>query len=205
MSKENFDIIKVNKQEAKRILDKYHYLTGVSKGFKSGYNYGIYDKKEKEVVGVIIFTGFPVPELCKGMLGLERNDQEGLFELSRLCLTPRVQKEEHNLASWFVSKAIKELKKDTTVRVILSYADSKYHKGTVYRACNFRYYGLSAPKKDFYIKLEDGTFVKQSRGKTKGVEGKWVERTRKHRFLLVFDKKLVVKWKEVNYETGHNL
>lgn len=200
MSKENFDIIKVNKQEAKRILDAYHYLTGISKGFKSGYNYGIYDKKEKEVVGVIIFTNFPVPELSKGMLGLERNDQEGLFELSRLCLIPRVQKEEHNLASWFVSKAIKELKKDTHVRVILSYADSKYHKGTVYRACNFKYYGLSAPKKDFYIKLEDGTFVKQSRGKTKGVEGKWVERTRKHRFLLVFDKKLVVKWKEVGYD-----
>ena len=200
MSKENFDIIKVNKQEAKRILDEYHYLTGISKGFKSGYNYGIYDKKEKEVVGVIIFTNFPVPEICKGMLGLERNDQEGLFELSRLCLTPRVQKEEHNLASWFVSKAIKELKKDTHVRVILSYADSKYHKGTVYRACNFRYYGLSDPKKDFYRKLEDGTFVKQSRGKTKGVEGKWVDRTRKHRFLLVFDKKLVVKWKEVDYD-----
>lgn len=200
MSKEKFDIIKVNKQEAKRILDEYHYLTGISKGFKSGYNYGLYDKKEKEVVGVIIFTNFPVPELGKGMLGLERNDQEGLFELSRLCLIPRVQKEEHNLASWFVSKAIKELKKDTPVRVILSYADSKYHKGTVYRACNFRYYGLTDPKKDFYRKLEDGTFVKQSRGKTKGVEGKWVDRTRKHRFLLVFDKKLVVKWKEANYD-----
>ena len=200
MSKENFDIIKVNKQEAKRILDEYHYLTGISKGFRSGYNYGLYDKKEKEVVGVIIFTNFPVPELGKGMLGLERNDQEGLFELSRLCLIPRVQKEEHNLASWFVSKAIKELKKDTPVRVILSYADSKYHKGTVYRACNFRYYGLTDPKKDFYRKLEDGTFVKQSRGKTKGVEGKWVDRTRKHRFLLVFDKKLVVKWEEANYD-----
>jgi len=200
MSKENFDIIKVNKQEAKRILDEYHYLTGISKGFRSGYNYGLYDKKEKEVVGVIIFTNFPVPELGKGMLGLERNDQEGLFELSRLCLIPRVQKEEHNLASWFVSKAIKELKRDTHVRVILSYADSKYHRGTVYRACNFRYYGLTAPKKDFYRKLEDGTFVKQSRGKTKGVEGKWVDRTRKHRFLLVFDKKLVVKWEEANYD-----
>ncbi len=200
MSKENFGIIKVNKQEAKRILDEYHYLTGISKGFKSGYNYGLYDKKEKEVVGVIIFTNFPVPELGKGMLGLERNDQKGLFELSRLCLIRRVQKEEHNLASWFVSKAIKELKKDTPVRVILSYADSKYHKGTVYRACNFRYYRLTAPKKDFYRKLEDGTFVKQSRGKTKGVEGKWVDRTRKHRFLLVFDKKLVVKWKEANYD-----
>jgi len=200
MSKENFGIIKVNKQEAKRILDEYHYLTGISKGFKSGYNYGLYDKKEKEVVGVIIFTNFPVPELGKGMLGLERNDQEGLFELSRLCLIPRVQKEEHNLASWFVSKAIKELKRDTPVRVILSYADSKYHKGTVYRACNFRYYGLTDPKKDFYRKLEDGTFVKQSRGKTKGVEGKWLDRTRKHRFLLVFDKKLVVKWKEANYD-----
>ena len=194
MAKKDFTIKQVSKQEAGTILLKYHYLKDVSKGFKSGYNYGIF--KNDILLGVIIFTGFPVPELAKGMLGLERNEQQGLFELSRLCLEPEIQKDEHNLASWFVARAIKQLRKDTEVKVILSYADSDYHNGTVYKACNFKYYGLSAPKKDFWIEQPDGTFKKHSRVKTKGIKGEWRERSRKHRYLIVFDKKLNVRWEE---------
>jgi hypothetical protein len=134
------------------------------------------------------------------MLGLDRSDQEGLFELSRLCIVPSVQEYEHNIASWFVSRCIKDLRKEVKVRVILSYADSNFHEGTVYRACNFKYYGLTDSKKDFWIKNEDGSFRKHSRGKTKGVEGEWRERSRKHRYAMVFDKKLEVKWKELKWQ-----
>ena len=148
-------------------------------------------------MGVIIFTGFPVPELAKGMLGLDRTEQQGLFELSRLCLEPTVQADEHNLASWFVSKSIRQLKKDTEVKVILSYADSAFHEGIVYRACNFSYYGLSAPKKDFWIEQKDGTYKKHSRGKTRGVKGEWRWRSQKHRYLMVFDKKLTILWERI--------
>jgi len=52
-----------------------------------------------------------------------------------------------------------------------------------------------APKKDFYY--EDGT--KHSRGSVKGLKGEWKERTRKHRYLLIFDKKINVLWKEVDF------
>lgn len=196
MAKTDYKIKEVSKKEAGTILLKYHYLKDISKGFKSGYNYGIF--KDNILLGVIIFTGFPVPELSKGMLGLERNQQEGLFELSRLCLEPEIQKEEHNLASWFVSRAIRQLRKDTKVKVILSYADADFHNGTVYKACNFDYYGLSAPKKDFWIEQPDGTYKKHSRGKTKGVKGEWRPRSRKHRYLIVFDKKLNVRWEKLN-------
>ncbi len=196
MAKTDYKIKEVSKKEAGTILLKYHYLKDISKGFKSGYNYGIF--KDNILLGVIIFTGFPVPELSKGMLGLERNQQEGLFELSRLCLEPEIQKEEHNLASWFVSRAIRQLRKDTKVKVILSYADADFHNGTVYKACNFDYYGLSAPKKDFWIEQPNGTYKKHSRGKTKGVKGEWRPRSRKHRYLIVFDKKLNVRWKKLN-------
>jgi hypothetical protein len=192
--KENFIIKTVTKQQAAEILLKYHYLKDISKGFKSGYNYGLF--KGEDFVGVIIFTGFPVPELSKGMLGLERNDQGGLFELSRLCLTPEIQKEEYNITSYFVSRAIKQLRKDTSVRVILSYADSGFHGGTIYRACNFGYYGLTAPKTDFWIKQTDGSYIKHSRGKTKGVEGEWRPRNQKHRYLIVFDDTLKVRWEK---------
>jgi hypothetical protein len=142
----------------------------------------------------------PVPEIAVGAFGLERDQQEGLYELSRLCVHPDLQREEYNITSWFVSRCIKRFRKDANVRCILSYADSSRHNGIIYRACNFKYYGLSDPKKDFYY--ADGT--KHSRGSVKGAEGEWRDRTRKHRFLMVFDKELEksLKWKEEKWESN---
>ena len=193
-SKKDFQIRKITKDEAGSILKPFHYLTNISKGFKSGINFGCF--KNDELVGVAIFTGFPVPELAKGMLGLDRHEQSGLFELSRLCIEPSIQKSEHNLASWFLSRCIRTLRKETDVKVILSYADSDYHSGVVYAACNFKYYGLTAPKKDFYIQNKDGSYTKHSRGVVKGVAGEWRDRTRKHRFVMIFDSSLHIKWDE---------
>jgi hypothetical protein len=194
VSKECFKLGLVSKQQAADILLKFHYLKDISKGFKSGFNVGLFSNEE--LVGVCIFTGFPVPELVTGMFGLTRENQDGFFELSRLCLTPEIQKQEHNLASWFVSRSIRLLRKERTVRAILSYADSTFHSGTVYKACNFKYYGLTEAKKDFFIKQPDGSFIKHSRGKVKGVEGEWRDRSVKHRYVLIYDKSLDIKWKE---------
>lgn len=192
--KSDFFIKKIPKDDARGILLEFHYLKDLSKGFKSGINYGLYTSDG--IVGVIIYTGFPVPELVQGLFGLSRDDQDGFFELSRLCIVPSIQASEHNIASWFVSKTIKLLRKETKVRAILSYADADYHDGTVYRACNFGYYGLSDSKKDFWIKQPDGTFVKHSRGAIKNLDGEWRNRSQKHRYLLVYDKTLTVLWRK---------
>jgi hypothetical protein len=192
--KEDFTIQRITKEQSKEILLNFHYLKDISKGFKSGYNYGLF--KESKLLGVIIFTGFPVPELVKGMFGLKRDEQHGMFELSRLCVHPDIQNTEHNITSWFVSNTIKLFRRETEVKCILSYADNDLHKGTIYKACNFKYYGLSDVKKDFWIKQQDGTFVKHSRGKTKGIDGEWRSRSRKHRYVLLFDKKLNILWKQ---------
>ena len=194
--KSDYHIDRVNKSDAADLLLRFHYLKDISKTFKSGYNYGLYKNNEfcplniGGIQGVCIFTGLPVPEIAKGAFGLERNEQQGLFELSRLCIHPDTQQEEYNITSWFVSRAIKQLRKDTKVRAIISYADSEHHGGTIYRACNFRYCGLSDPKKDFYF--SDGT--KHSRGKIGDAEGEWRDRSRKHRYVMVFDKSLDLLW-----------
>ena len=194
--KSDYHIDRVNKSEAAELLLRFHYLKDISKTFKSGYNYGLYKNNEfcplniGGIQGVCIFTGLPVPEIAQGAFGLERDEQEGLFELSRLCIHPVTQQEEYNITSWFVSRAIKQLRKDTKVRAIISYADSEHHGGTIYRACNFRYCGLSDPKKDFYF--SDGT--KHSRGKIGDAEGEWRDRSRKHRYVMIFDKSLELLW-----------
>ena len=197
MSKLEFSIKIIEKKECKDILKKYHYLSNIQKGFKSGVNYGLI--KNGEVVGVCIYTGFPVPEIVVGCFGLCREDQKGFFELSRLCLSPEVQKKEHNIGSWFVAKTIRHLRKNNTVRSILSYADNDFHKGIIYKALGFKYYGLSCKRKDFWIEQTDGSFIKHSRGKTKGIKGEWRDRSQKHRFLLTYDKLLTVKWIEKPY------
>ena len=199
--KSDFYIDKVGKEEIKELLYTHHYLKDESKDFKSGFNYGLFKRSEWECplrigncLGACIFTGLPVPEIAVGAFGLERNQQEGIYELSRLCIDPNIQKEEYNITSWFVSRCIKRFRKDARVRCILSYADANHHIGTIYRACNFTYYGLTAPKKDFYY--ADGT--KHSRGSVKGVEGEWKDRSRKHRYLMIFDKELKKRltWKQ---------
>jgi hypothetical protein len=198
--KSDFYIDRVGKDEIKDLLYTHHYLKDESKDFKSGFNYGLYRGSFTDILrvgsclGACVFTGLPVPEIAVGAFGLERNQQEGIYELSRLCIHPDIQKEEYNITSWFVSRCIRRFRKDATVRAILSYADSSKHTGVIYRACNFQYYGLTAPKKDFYY--ADGT--KHSRGSIKGIEGEWRERSRKHRYLMIFDKELKrnLKWKE---------
>ena len=195
--KSDFHIDRVNETEAAELLLRFHYLKDISKGFKSGYNYGLYKNNDfcplniGGIQGVCIFTGLPVPEIAQGAFGLERNEQNGFFELSRLCIHPDTQQSEYNITSWFVSKAIKRLRKETRVKAIISYADSDRHAGTIYRACNFKYCGLTEPKKDFYF--SDGT--KHSRGKIKGAEGEWKDRSQKHRYVMTFDKNLKLNWK----------
>jgi hypothetical protein len=201
--KSDFYIDKVSKKQAEDLLLQYHYLKDISKSFKSGYNYGLFKHNDFSplniggVLGVCIFTGLPVPEIAKGAFELERHEQQGLFELSRLCIRPDTQSSEYNITSWFVSKAIRQLRRDTEVKAILSYADNDFHSGTIYRACNFKYYGLTDRKKDFYY--SDGT--KHSRGKIKGEEGEWKDRSRKHRYLMVFDKELQKRltWEEQSW------
>ena len=195
MSKSEYEIRKIEKRQCVNLLMNNHYLSKTQRGFKSGLNLGLF--KGEQLAGVCIFTGFPVPELVKGCFGLDRGDQEGFFELSRLCLNPEHQKQEHNLASWFVSRCIKILKREQNPRALLSYADNDHHKGVVYKACNFKYYGLSTPKKDFWILQDDGSHKKHSRGKTKGIAGEWRPRSQKHRYMMIFDKSLSCKWDEV--------
>lgn len=190
--KSDYFIDRVSKEEIKNLLYNYHYLKDESKDFKSGYNYGLFKSSVSDFLHIgnchaaCVFTKIPVPEIAVGAFGLQRHEQEGLFELSRLCVHPDIQKEEYNITSWFVSRCIKRFRKDANVRAILSYADSNHHSGIIYRACNFTYYGLTDPKKDFYY--TDGT--KHSRGSVKDADGEWKERSRKHRYLMVFDKNL---------------
>lgn len=177
-------ITQVNKKTSSIFLSQYHYLG--TKGFRSSFIYGLYDGDT--LLGICVFHGVSAPETVVGAFGLERTNQCGIWELGRLAMHPSLNGGNHT--SWFVSRAIKQLRKDTDVRAIISYADSSAgHLGSIYRACNAFYCGLSAPKKDYYV---DGKI--KERGVTKNVGGEWRLRPQKHRYVWVFDKTLTLKW-----------
>ena len=190
-----FDIKKINRNECKEFLATRHYLSLQGRSFRSGQNFGLF--LGNELIGVAIFHGVSAGETVMGAFGLEKTEQAGFYELGRLALD--ADNNAKNLASWFLAQTIKRLRKEVNVRAIITYADSSLHYGGIYQAVNFKYYGLTAKKKDFYVKQEDGSFVLQARGKTKGVAGEWRDRTRKHRYMIVYDKTLSVKWVEQPY------
>ena len=216
----------------------YHYLSDQSRTHRPAQlTYGLFH--DGRLAGACAFAGFPVAELFKGIFGIEdfRNyDQRGFHELSRLCIHPDYQQEK-GLASWFVSRCLKQLKqhyasqKDTPgnkkrCRAVLSYADDEVHSGVIYAATNFKYYGLSAPKFNIWLpwsREKGGKFLPEhkrpGRSEThwKQMSRGWkvhldnggikVPRGQKHRFLLVWDRKLQkqIRWTEekwVNNKAG---
>lgn len=185
------------KAEFDALLRTHHYLQlKEQRSYRTGINVVL--EYQGLVVGVAIFTNFPVPELVVGLYGLERTDQHGFYELSRFCILPEFQVAGQNNASWFLARAIKLLRQTTQVRALLSYADSKYHSGTLYQATNFKYYGLTALKKDW--KPDNNKPLSRGAGQsTGGLAGCWVPRTRKHRYLTTYSKKLTPKWVEQPY------
>ena len=191
----NYKVERIEKKDCTDFLEKYHYLAKQGCSYRFGVAYGLF--KETELVGVAVFHGVSAQETVKGCFGLTDGSQKGFWELGRFALDDNHHGK--NCGSWFLSRCMKQLCKETEVRAIISYADSDFHNGGLYAAVNFKYYGLTAPKKDFFVKQPDGTFKKQSRGVTKGVEGEWRPRSRKHRYLITYDKTLHTKWQEEKY------
>jgi len=146
--KDGYCIKQISHELAEEFLQRHHYLSQQGNGLMSKYNYGLFNNNN--FIGVVTFSGISVIETLIGAFdGFDRHsDQSGFFELSRLAMDDCLK--EKNLTSWFLSKCIKQLRKDTNVRAIISYADNKYHKGYIYQATNFKYYGLTVKKSDFF-------------------------------------------------------
>lgn len=201
MNIDKYKIEKVSKATCKEFLMKYHYLSRQGYGFRSGQNYGLFEGDR--LIGVAIFHGVSAWETIKGCFGLKNKEQEGFWELGRLAMDPKCKVK--NLTSWFLSKTMKLMRQEARPRAIITYADADYHHGYIYQACNFTYHGLSAQKNDFWVKQPDGTYKKCSRGRPRDVEGEWRPRTRKHRYLKVYDKKLKTLWPTMPYPKGDNM
>jgi hypothetical protein len=106
------------------------------------YAYGIFT--EDNILKAVCTFGKPASaSLCVGVCG--KDYSKSVFELNRLCREDDLKIE----LSWFVSRCLKELKKDNLI--IVSYSDTAMgHHGFIYQACNFIYTGATKKRTDKY-------------------------------------------------------
>lgn len=173
-----FTISEIENVKALKFVKGYHYL-GDSK-FLSMYSFGLFC--DNVLVGVATFGTPQGSSTLKGWFGLD-NSNTDIMELTRLCMLPILSNS--NASSFLLGNSIRLLKKKK-IRAVISLADSSRHIGSIYQICNFKYYGLSDYKTDFYA--IDGRV--NPRGETKNVRGVWMPRTQKHRYGYILDKNL---------------
>ena len=179
------EVIPVSRADCEPFIISIHY----AKRWPSiSYAFGLFN--DNELIGVCTFGTPPSAPLRTGIAGCELAPQ--VLELNRLCL----KYNKPNEASFLVSRALKMLPKN---RIVISFADTEQgHKGTVYKACNFTYHGLSAKRTDWKVKgmehLHGQTIADEFRGiknRAAAMREKYGDdfylapRPRKHRFIFV--------------------
>lgn len=124
ISPHHFKILKGTFSGFSHLLEKYHY-----KGSKigGGISYHLILKYKGKVYGGITI----------GKMRHQNKYEKESVELRRMVLDPSCPK---NTASYFLSKTIWWLRKNTNVSIIYTFADQTVgHTGTCYKASNFIY------------------------------------------------------------------
>ena len=185
-AKKIFEIREINKSEGYSFVKKYHYLKDAK--FFAKYSYGLIDKETDSLVGVATYANPQGASAIKGWIGTNNQDQR-ILELSRLCLHPMLNG--CNASSFLLSNSMKQLK-NYGVELVITLADSSRHIGSIYQVCNFKYYGLTNKKSDFY-NIDGGVNKRET---TKEKQGVWLPRTRKHRYAYKLNPKIEILYKE---------
>lgn len=133
MKVKDFVVEPCERSEIKDFIETHHYSHNINGCitdycFKMTYN--------GEIIGAMFYGRMAMANQWKRFA----DSETGVSELRRLvCIddTPR------NTESYFIGHTLRWLKKNTDLKVIVSYADAEYgHAGTIYKASNFEYHGF---------------------------------------------------------------
>lgn len=150
MALEGWRVEPISFQTAKPFVLKWHY-SGKVKGLIIQYCFGLFRPRPEffdisELVGVMIYALPPMPRVSAKYCP---DNPDGCIELVRLCCIDDTPK---NVESFFISKTLRWLKKNTEMELVISYADPVHgHTGIIYRASNFEYVGVTEARKRYII------------------------------------------------------
>ncbi len=141
----SFIVDQVSFKTIRNFVEKWHYYKTVN-GLHCTLYFGLF--VDGNLIGAMMYGKLAMPGVYKKYVEYE----DELIELRRLCCIDATPK---NTESYFVGKTIKWIKKNTKIKKIISYADPHYgHQGTIYKASNFKYLGITSPGR--YIIDKDG-------------------------------------------------
>jgi hypothetical protein len=180
MLEEQFYIERITHHMAMEVVVANHYL---HRKAPCSWAFGMFDKFNHQLVGVVIYGVSPSSTLLRGICG--DDEAKNVYELTRLWIDDSVPK---NGESWLIANTMAK----TDREIIVSFADSSQnHVGVVYQAANFIYTGLSSKFRDPKVRgLEHQHHTTYAHGMTnKEVAEKFgdrlyfVDRPRKHRYV----------------------
>lgn len=132
----SFEVKTISHAEAKPFIEKWHY-SGSINGVRITHAFGLYSGAD--LIGAMIYGGVGMANAWRKFASCEKD----VIELRRLCCIDNTPK---NTESYFIGKTLKWLKRNTKVKIVLSYADaSQGHSGVIYRASNFQHVGMTSP------------------------------------------------------------
>lgn len=164
----NFEFEQTNLKDIREFVETHHYSKSVN-GVKVSFCFKITDNGK--TVGVALFGQLSTTAWKR--FGTKESDILELRRLVTLDSCPR------NTESWFISKCLKFIKKNTSVVKVVSYADPIHnHVGYVYQASNWEYHGTTS-KDTGFISPEGKVYHSRAlRTKYKGVYKPFVVKLR---------------------------
>lgn len=126
-------------ESVRRFILKWHYSDYAN--IQAKETFGLFRDGTflPEMVGVCVYTRPAGPSAAQKYYP-EAPDK--CLELRRLCLIDDTPK---NAESFFVSRTLKWLRKNSDWKFVVSYADPEQgHEGVIYKAANFKYEGVTA-------------------------------------------------------------
>jgi hypothetical protein len=181
---DDYYVAKIEAKRGKEFVKEHHYSHGIHNGPMC---YGLLEIGTDRLVGVCAFATPSSEAVCASVFGVEY--KRSVTELHRLVLLDEVR---HNAESFFISRAMKLLKQDRPYySAVLSFADSTQgHRGTIYRATNALYCGMTGRSRFYYDETgrlrhprQNGVNITLQMAKERGWTG--VMREAKFRYLFI--------------------
>ena len=145
-------VIKVNEciPECRKFVEDNHYTKNYGRGGRFYFSLWY----ENELCGVSIWRQ-PNGRLTYKMFDGE-TDNSRILDLTRMVLREDMPK---NTESYFLSRNIRYIKqKILDIHYLITYADkNQEHTGIIYRASNWRKFGIGGDSSEIYYLEDDGT------------------------------------------------
>jgi hypothetical protein len=133
MTVRDFQVFPCSRSEIQHFIETHHYSKSIN-GCISDFCFKLVN--DGKIIGAMFFGRLAMANAWKKYASRECD----VTELRRLCCIDDTPK---NTESFFIGSALRWLRKNTQIKIVVTYADSEYgHTGIIYKASNFKYAGF---------------------------------------------------------------